>query len=471
MEVILPRRKKRVDIFAHRKSVEAAKGILGYAYFDQTRTECSTNAIELSKFVQKLENIDKEKARRLRDLTREQHVLIRSLKRFRSRRTLKESSSNDATSSALGGKPIPSEFRFKNNGETNTSMTYMPHCNVTDSDKDLSLKLAKSNCFARELSIASHSSNVHRIRLEEDRIPYTSRDIDQEIKALRCDIVDICKELSNSKISIPESNTATFKQFLRAHSNEYVVEGLYGSTDDRFAFQFEPTERQNVGEQTIKKPSARSCTACQFKLKQKSDDLQKTTLYPDNDILKQQWCYFPTDPRVLPSTGTPSSTAAVSNTSLFFTHSVEHIDDTDTMDSQKQSTFHLKLNSEIQPTTSPLKYRHSARVQSHLNRRTQSSRDVRQVVSARGRESEQTSAHSIIPTYRRQGTPTESESRINAGDILDSSFGIGSETSLSSAADCNVRSLTSARSCWSRHSLLDFDSRINMMKQFQVSLS
>lgn len=253
-----------------------------------------------------------------------------------------------------------------------------------------------------------------------------------------------------------------------------AIGGPCGSPNDRFAFQSESPERQNLPKQTITTPFTRSCTACQFKLKQKSDYLQKTAVHPDYDILKRRWSYVPSGTYVQSSTALASSTSVASNTALLSTRNVEHHDDIGRIDSPKQSIVNLKLNSEIQPTKSQLKPRHSAYVQSHLKRRTQSSRDVRQVVSARGRESMHDRAHSIVPTYKlkRQCTPV-SESQIREGHSLESSHGIRSGPCLSSAAYCKGRSLTSPLPCGSRNvslrSLADFDSQMNMMKKFQVS--
>ncbi|XP_045213480.2 uncharacterized protein LOC123564174 [Mercenaria mercenaria] len=459
MSIVLPRRKKKTDIFAPRKSVQDAKEKLGPAFFDPSLLECSRNAIELNKLVNKWEDIEKQMVKVLRDLSREQKSLARSFKRSHS--TNDSSSKGVSTEEyieTLDGKQIPPGFRFKSNGELKASTTSLSHLAVSTSDEDINTK------------------DDAKLSQKSDRLSYNGIDYNKEIEMLRDVIVDICEELSKSRISLSKSNSGKLKTFLRAHSNEYTSVSdytgeLYEKPNDRFAFQPGSVERRNLHKQTIKTPSTRACVGCQFKLRQQSDKLQKLKTETDKNVLKRRWSYVPVGKYVSSSTSLDSNSHLLRKSSLPFARFEEH--KIDIKKDSKPSLVRLKVDSEIIPRKT-VSFQHKQKEHPLTEGRTKSSPCVRRKDHLATGERE-----TVSETHQKPKSATTKTPKLCGGRSLESSLFKRSARNSRSSANSDTfiigRCLDSSQSfrsgVSSRNSsrmLTDFETRLSLLKEFQA---
>ncbi|XP_060572584.1 uncharacterized protein LOC132730628 [Ruditapes philippinarum] len=460
MSIVLPRRKRKTDIFAPRKSVQDAKEKLGPAFFDPSLLECSRNAVELNKLVNKWDDIDKQKIKVIRDLSREQNALAKSFKRNHSFTAF---STKDLTSEdcivTLDGRPIPPGFRFKSNGEFKVSTTSL---SVIPNDEE-----TKSN--GSEIKLTHTISAPYSKRIpNEEKSNQSFIDCNREIAMLRGVIVDICEELSKSKISLSKSNSGHLKSFLRAHSNEYIsVSDFTGETyekpNDRFAFQPGSSERRNLYKQRIYTPSSRACTGCQFRLKQENDELQKLKNSSDKSILKRRWSYVPT--------GKYISSSANLNMSTHLMNSCSLTNDMKSMAESKPSMVQFKVDSEINPRKA-VSFQHKSKEDTRTDGRTKSSPCIRQTTN-----SESGKYYRSAPLLRPKhinSKPTEScQARSPPASWSNRSASKSGLSAYSETRRLGLNSSLSTRSAGleSRQSsrlLADYDSRLNLLKQYQA---
>lgn len=464
MAIVLPRRKRRVDIFAPRKSVQDAKEKLGPAFFDLSLLECSRNAIELNKLVSRWDEIDKEKLKFIRELTREQNALARSYKKDRLLfKDERKTGWSEQCIETIDGKQIPPGFRFRSNGDLKLSSMSLPHVSISESDEQISEKPSLPYLTVRD----SHSFSVEEDR---DHSNYDAVDYNKEIETLRDIIVEICEELSKSKISLSKSYSGNFRSYLRGHTTEYksisdLTGELYQNPNDRFAYQPGSSEKRYLYKQTLKTPSSRACVGCQFKLKLQSEDLLKLKLQQEKDLLKRKWNYVPTGKYVQSSTTVLSSSTQLHKSTSSSAACAKSI--TGIIDSPKPSSVKFRVDSEIAPkkeTAVPKK--HDGRTNPEgrsksspcLNRRAQSARSL---------------------TFReRSDTTTKLEKKAERN--VHSSMSKRSTTKSGSSATSDTysmgRSLGSSLSYGSRISssrvssrlLADYESRMNLLKEFQV---
>ena len=450
MSIVLPRRKKKTDIFAPRKSVQDAKEKLGPAYFDPSLLECSRNAVELNKLVNKWDDIDKQKVKVIRDLSREQITLARTFKRNHSFGgfSTKDASSEECLET-LDGKMIPPGFRFKSNGEFKVSATSLPHLSVSFSDEDIKTTNKES---------------------KEDNSNYCSIDYNKEIAMLRDVIIDICEELSRSKISLSKSSSGNLKSFLRAHSNEYTSVSdytgeLYEKPNDRFAFQPGSSEKRNLHKQRIKTPSSRVCVGCQFKLKQQNDELQKIKISSDKTILKRRWSYVPTGKYVTSSTSVNLGTHLLNYDSNQLSNDMNSCYNKPGED-LKPSLVQCKADSEINPRKT-VSFQHKFKEKPNHEGRTKSSPCVRQTGSSTSEKYYR--SYPLIKTRLQPGvnkTRSRSATKTSAPTSGSSTYSDPRQFGLDSSL--SLRSGLSSRP--SSRLLADYDSRLDLLKQYQVQL-
>lgn len=462
MAIVLPRRKKRTDIFAPRKSVQDAKEKLGPAFFDLSLLECSRNAIELNKLVSRWEEIDKEKLKFIRELTREQNALARSYKNNRLLfKDERKTGSSEHCIETIDGKQIPPGFRFRSNGDLKYSSISLPHVSISESDEHIFEKSSLPNLTVK-------NSDSFSVGADKGNSNYDAINFNKEIETLREIIVELCEELSKSKISLSTSYSGSLRSYLRGHTTECksfsdFTSDLYQNPNDRFAYQPGSSEKRSLYKQTLKTPSSRACVGCQFKLKLQSEDLQKLKLQQEKDVLKRKWNYVPTGKYVQSSMTPPSSSTHLgksSSSSAAFAKS-----NTGIINSPKPSSVKFRVDSELAPkkeTAVPIKHDENTQPEgrskslSFLNRRSQSARS--------------------LPRAKSDTTKLEQKAERNVHSSMSKRSTTKSGSSATSDTYCIGRSLGSSFSYGSRISssrvssrlLADYDSRLNLLKEFQV---
>lgn len=309
MSIVLPRRKKRVDIFAPSKAIQRAKETLGPGYFDATLLECSHNAVELTKLVSKWDDIDKKKLKRIRELCREQERMIRSLKSHANRVNDDDPIASIEGVETVEGKMVPPGFRFRSNGELKTSTTGLPTVNLELDDE--------GNVTTRKESRLD-GLNLQKSSKEKDETDqsYAKVDYDKEIRELENVLYDIYKGLLKNRIELFNTSGGSIRTYLRGHKNEYIpppdtTDYLeYEKPNDRFAFKPGSSYSENLYKKKISNPSHRSCIGCQFRLKAASDTVAvRASERGKEEVGRRRWNYVPQGKYV-------ESTTAFSVTSL-----------------------------------------------------------------------------------------------------------------------------------------------------------
>lgn len=331
MSIVFPRKKVvRNDIFAPRKSIMDAKEKLGPAYFDLSLLECSRNAIELNKLVNAWEDIDKARAKLLKNLDREQRQLLRTLKRNKPHCS-KDDPENDFEASdegieTLDGKPVPPGFRFKANGELKHSSQSSLPLNILEDESESDSE--QEDTETDENGTTTTKSLDKNPDRKSSKAGYSYVDYRKEIQDLEIVLDSIARELARNQISL--SKTSSGRTFLRSHSkdhvsiNEFLNQEEQKSPNARFAFKPGTSSKEPLHKKTVKTPSHRNCTGCMFKLKQESDDIARIIKNRETKLsLKKTWSYVPQG-RYVQSSAMPdfrsdlgsSSTVLKSNTNI-----------------------------------------------------------------------------------------------------------------------------------------------------------
>lgn len=312
MAIVFPGKKKRnrADIFIPRKAVLDAKEKIGLAYLDTTVLECSKNAVELTKLVNKWEEIEKERQKVIREIDREQRILVRSVRHTLSSAKQREQTSRTKSNldllptkegiETIDGKIVTPGFRYTSSGEIKPSTIAVPLCHLDSDESD------------DDRSSGDHSS----VSSSND---YIKIDYNEEIAKLRNVIHNLCKELTNSKQRFAELSKQYKKTYIRAHSTDYVAAAapvLQNQTpNSRFAFIPGTSERLHKPE--VHTPSHRTCVGCHSRLRPSSEEFKAKRFEDSQTLLKRRWSYVPNGKYVHSSTtlkGTASTILAKSPT-------------------------------------------------------------------------------------------------------------------------------------------------------------
>ena len=340
MSIVLPRRKK-VDILTPSKAIQRAKDKLGPGYFDATLLECSKNAVELTKLVDKWEDIDKKRLKCIRELCLDQERLIRTLKSHRDCIDDDDPIASIDGVETADGKMITPGFRFKSNGDLKTSKTGLPIVQL-DGNNDI------DNSYT--------TTNVKTPDSKEIPKASASVDYEKEIKDLEMVLFDIYKTLLKNRIDLFKTSGGKVKTYLRGHRNEYIpptepLLDMYENPNDRFAFKPGSSKSEYLSRKKISNPTHRNCIGCQFRLKATSEPV-KNIVRGKEDVGKRRWSYVPRG-KYAESTATLSTVSLRSKPSKAISGSNVHFHEygSDLRGTRSEKlTQSLSMNdSEIQP--------------------------------------------------------------------------------------------------------------------------
>ncbi|KAL4240951.1 hypothetical protein ACF0H5_001734 [Mactra antiquata] len=450
---------KKKDVFAPRKSVQDAKEKLGPAYFDPTLLECSRNAVELTKLVQQWENIDKEKAKFVRDLRREQNALAKS---FRKNISLGNVCQDETDSSegieTTDGRPIPPGFRFRSNGEIKSMTSLLLYQEDETKDSCNSLSTACNN-----KSLANVASKRKDITKEQSL--YHSVDYQKEIEELEGVINEMSSRLSTCKLS--GSSATGSKCYLRSHSHD-VSKASFSNTEYKLTERLKTSRERKLHQYMIKTPCSRACSGCQYKLKPKSDTTQ-IVRKEDKDIMNRRWCYVPTGKYVQSSSALKSSTSLLRKSSSRALNSSSSIlrpcssravssradnceNDDNSADKSNKRRQSVQFDLDTKNTVAPDR-RHSACALSKKLKSAKSSPAVDRKIKSAGEIPKSIALDRARSMFGLSAMNTDC-------DALDD------EDSQRTSSVASLKSKLSAERIGSRL-LIDYDSRINMLKEYQ----
>ncbi|XP_046327654.1 uncharacterized protein LOC124111844 [Haliotis rufescens] len=313
MSVVFPCRKR--EFLAPSKTLQDLKVKLGPVYFDAKLIECPQNAVELVKLLQKLEELDKQKFKKLSEKSREQRVLQNSLssryvniKDPSCSSLLSTSSSVKSFSEVIDQKKLPPGFRFHANGDPKSGVM-APDRDVVDSRTSVTSRLSATDRRDGRWR-DDDGGNVDDDKLEDEiteentpRDPgYEEIDYSHEIEELERVIMQLEAQLisQSDKSTISDDETVSSKHnFLRAHSHSgEIFESCLNRTSANYAYDPEQQYRleklpgsQFLGSRfkpTVSKNS--KCLACQFKLRHVGNEFLKSN---GKGITKERWHIAP----------------------------------------------------------------------------------------------------------------------------------------------------------------------------------
>ena len=325
MSIVLPKRQKHVDMCTASSAIQRAKDRFGKNFVDSTLLECSRNAIELTKLIDKCDKLEKKKMKNITEITRAQEHLLRTLKGHL--RLIKDGDLATGTET-FDGKRIPPGFRFHSNGELKASTALSKlNLDVDDDDDQVPCRTqSRPSSMGSNAEIKTRSSNAEikskssRVRQDQIEDNYVHVDYDKEIRELEKVLFEIYKGLLRSRIELYNTSGGSLRTYLRGHKNEYTpapdTHGYdYESPNDRFAFKPGSSKSEHLYKKRISCPTHRSCIGCQFKLKHESETTLKVTKRGADEVGKIRWNYVPQGKYIKPSTTTLSTISLNGKTS------------------------------------------------------------------------------------------------------------------------------------------------------------
>lgn len=253
------------------KALQDAKKRLGPVYFDAKLVECPQNAVILTKLLNHLDELDKQRLKIIEEGRKNQRILLHTLQS----RYIRDI------------KLPPPGFRFHANGDPKLSLLqssdrptrFQNLCE--QEDVLLTQTFIRSDCNLDTFEIKQKSSNA-----TEEFVEF--KDEIQEIENIIRELED---DLKKSKINVNNVGSAREKamSFLRAHSQgeEALVRTAseplkFSQPNDRFPFQPGSStfacKKGSIAVEKIPKSTLHStCIACQYKLKHSSEDFQRLT--------------------------------------------------------------------------------------------------------------------------------------------------------------------------------------------------
>ncbi|XP_067676485.1 uncharacterized protein [Haliotis asinina] len=309
MSVVFPHRRR--EFLAPSKALQDLKEKLGPVYFDAKLIECPQNAVELAKLLQRLEELDKQKFKRLSEKSREQRVLQNSLssryvnvKDPSSVSLLSSSSSVKSFSEIIDQKKLPPGFRFHANGDPKSGVMVRDE-DATDSRTSITSQFAlaeRKDKTWRDDDVFDVNDDKQEGEASSESKPrdpgYEEIDYSHEIEELEMVIMQLEAQLisQSDKSTVSDDETVSSKHnFLRAHSHSgEIFESCLNRTSANYAYDPEQQSRRdkrNVSQSAVTrfKPSVAKtskCLACQFKLKHVGNEFFKPK---DKCFTKERW--------------------------------------------------------------------------------------------------------------------------------------------------------------------------------------
>ncbi|KAH3873789.1 uncharacterized protein LOC127869088 [Dreissena polymorpha] len=482
MSIVLPKRKKKKDFFVPRKSFQEVKEAIGPAFFDPTLLECSKNVAELTKLTHRYEDIDKERKTVIREIDREKRILMRSVKHTFS------SSRKDVTKSqqqrnidlietkqgieTLDGRQVTPGFRYTSCGNIKPSTMSLPLCHMdsdSDNETDENQRAAEwRNMLAYDTSRASHPT-LKVAYSYKNVSDYESIDYDQEIKNLKMAIDELCQELEKSKLNpsdkTPSNQDGKIRPFLRAHTTDYHSENyltVLQIPDRRNSLQKRsPHLKHSKGDlyrRAVSTPSHRSCVGCQFRLKEQfdltfSDQVRKFD--EAKNVLKRKWSYVPHGKYV------HSSTIMASQTTLAKSSS--------SLPSTSNRSFHQKRTTHAAPLhdeADEIIDTNGRRSVVHFNTEHNNVRENNKSSKLNNGQPRMYAKSASDVNYWDRPTTTRSNTRTESAQtgstVLEMRAGLSLDSAISGRSSGRMTSRNASRM------LIDYDSRLEILKELQV---
>lgn len=267
------------------KALQDAKKRLGPVYFDAKLVECPQNAVILTKLLNHLDELDKQRLKIIEEGRKNQRILLHTLQ---SRYTFSKSSMTlSANKSIRDIKLPPPGFRYHANGDPKLSL-------LQSSDQPTRFQnlCEQEDVLLKQTFIRSDGHlNTFEIKQESSKTAEENVEYKDEIQEIENIIRELEEDLEKSKINVNNIGSAREKamSFLRAHSQgeEALVRTAseplkFSQPNDRFPFQpGSSTFACKKGLKTVeKRPKSTlhsTCIACQYKLKHSSEDFQRLT--------------------------------------------------------------------------------------------------------------------------------------------------------------------------------------------------
>ncbi|KAK6187629.1 hypothetical protein SNE40_005609 [Patella caerulea] len=287
----------RKDYLRPSKTLQDLKEKLGAVFVDAKLIECPQNAFELARLQRRIEELEKQRYRRLADANREQRILYNSL----SSKYVSDSSVSTFTDpvvlEVVDNKLPPPGFRFHSNGnpklqfltktettgnilksganipnqESASAMTFKSGTDhVCSGSPTRNLQNVKDSCDAYSSNRSSprpvtphNQEDDNPPSLSSMKLSYNSLDYESEIKHLEKIIKQLQKDIatkrsSTSNLEIPVN---VKHNYLRAHSRTDDI-------DDKQRMMFyTPNDRQRNDSAEPRHTHHSKCLACQMKLK------------------------------------------------------------------------------------------------------------------------------------------------------------------------------------------------------------
>ena len=333
MSIVLPRR-KNTDFLAPSKTLLDAKKKLGPIYFDAKLIECPQNAVELTKLIQRLDDLEKQKFKAIEETSRSERILLHN---FQSKQKFTNSGSSvEIIPDIRDVKLPPPGFRYHANGDPKMNLNFadpkyrvkeefkwrppgMPRSDteqlvkstfITSNEipvddefredvvSEARLFDAQEDLSAPDDDETNNEDTIPKYVNGESKITISANNTDQktkfavnyakEIADLEKIIKEINEDLANNSIDLNEYSGAKGKvySFLRAHARgdrvswKHIVEPPeFKRPNDRFVIPpgsstFNKSDA-NLHKREVKTRTHGNCQACQLKLKHNDLDYQQ----------------------------------------------------------------------------------------------------------------------------------------------------------------------------------------------------
>ncbi|XP_050390441.1 uncharacterized protein LOC126809732 [Patella vulgata] len=295
----------RKDYLRPSKTLQDLKEKLGAVFVDAKLIECPQNAFELARLQRRIEDLEKQKYRRLADANREQRILYNSL----SSKCVSDSSVSTFTDPVVleivDNKIPPPGFRFHSNGnpksqllttktettgnilksganmpnqESTSVMTFKSGTDhVCSTSPTKNLQNVKDSCDACSSNRSSprpatpHNQDENPPSLSVMKLSYNSLDYESEIKHLEKIIKQLQRDIatkrsSTSNLEIPIN---VKHNYLRAHSRADDIDDK-----QKMMMFYTPKVRQRNESAEPHHAHHSKCLACQMKLKHPGSEIQ-----------------------------------------------------------------------------------------------------------------------------------------------------------------------------------------------------